>query len=217
MKRKTLINRCFEDAVRTGQIDLQGKDVNEVGDSFESFYDSLRSDTTTEFVLVVDHLERLEEEARLMAEGGKLDLASLLYATWFEHWTNSLLRAVAERERVPEPDIISMLREASLRAKTSWLLRIFGLPRLNPDHRNIALKLSDLRNGFVHYKWKSRSDPDTQEERELQTAIASMPAVIRYLKRYERRIIFGDKKRLIREAAVKRSVEIESRVARTPN
>jgi hypothetical protein len=52
--------------------------------------------------------------------------------------------------------------------------------------------LGELRNRFVHYKWTGLTHD--AESKELANALAAFEKTVDYLRRYERREIFGDRK-----------------------
>jgi hypothetical protein len=73
--------------------------------------------------------------------------------------------------------------------------------KLSPQET--AIRLSEHRNSFVHYKWRGR-DLDAEEETELKELLGAVEKVVRYLGQYERSVIFGGKSKLISDFARKR-------------
>ena len=128
-------------------------------------------------------------------------MAVLLYATWMEHWINSLIVIACMRKRVPSEQVTELLRETSFRGKTTWLISILDKPAIAPSHRNRMLQVLDLRNAFVHYKWRGLSEEALeQQEKAIAISLERLPATVKYLNQYERKHLYHGSKRKVRAA-----------------
>ncbi|WP_448713061.1 hypothetical protein [Microbacterium profundi] len=106
------------------------------------------------FHLVRDHEPTLLEEARRYAREGAYEFSITFYAAFVEHRLNGLLAQRWEDEGRDPDELLCILRSASLARKTSRTWRaIFG-DRLPESLRQRILSLAELRNEFVHYKWR---------------------------------------------------------------
>jgi hypothetical protein len=104
-----------------GHIDLtQSKE--DVWTQLRSFVKSLPDD----FDVVIDHTPKLLQQARTARLEKSYEFAVLMYATWVEHSLNLVLQELALARGISGTYQQLMLREASLRAKTTWLLPLLG-------------------------------------------------------------------------------------------
>jgi hypothetical protein len=208
--RTLILTRTYEAAVRFGAIDPSNKTEEEIAQEFERYYESLAKDNGG-FFIVIDHSRDLLEQARHIAGKGKYTISALFYATWFEHWFNELTSAFGTRIGLNEDEIIQVIKDVPLRAKLTWLLRVFGLKPIHYTHRNAILKMFDLRNGFVHYKWKWRNvDHESQEDKDLEVAVSTIEKTITYLNNYQRKYVFKQRKKVVRKVAKNKATEIEN-------
>lgn len=185
------ICKCLaEDAVRSGLVDPKGK-------SDEQLKLELLECLRDEYLgrvggLVADHTTAILKRARPFCEDRDYYFACLLYATWAEHWLNGLISTGGQRRNLHPDEIVQIIRDTPLRAKLTWLLDLFGLPRIADRHRNALIRLADLRNGFVHYKWQGKDDAATnREEAEIEQAVTKFEATVKYLQAYMARKIFA--------------------------
>ena len=67
--------------------------------------------------------------------------------------------------------------------------------RLNKEHLKKIIKISELRNSFVHYKWKALDESiESQEEKVL----VDIEKTIKYLKNIENKYLMNNTKKRIR-------------------
>jgi hypothetical protein len=88
-----------------------------------------------------------------LTAAGHLVSPIILYATWVEHWLNGILLTRALARKVPYEQAQGLLREASARAKYSWVWTLLDLPPLSLEDLLSLQRLSDTRNQYVQYKW----------------------------------------------------------------
>jgi len=106
-----------------------------------------------EVKIVLDYSRDLRAQARELTAAGQLVSPIILYATWVEHWLNGILLTRSLARKVPYEQAQSLLREASARAKYSWIWTLLDLPPLSREDVLRLQRLSDTRNQYVHYKW----------------------------------------------------------------
>jgi hypothetical protein len=103
--------------------------------------------------IVLGYSSDLRAQARELTAAGHLVSPIILYATWVEHWLNGILLTRALARKVAYEHAQSLLREASARAKYSWVWALLDLPPLGLEDLLRLQRLSDTRNQYVHYKW----------------------------------------------------------------
>jgi len=185
-----------EEFVRHGLIDATGKNIRQIQAEVVSLIE--RVVRAPRLFWTVDFTPHLLREARRLAKQGHTEVAALLYATWFEHWVNNLIGALASRKEFSREDGIQITRETSFRAKTTWVLRLLGFAPIDKRHLNLLQLVYDSRNAFVHYKWKPADVDDELQRKEtkrLEEAIRQVGRTIRYLRLLENRYFFKGKKR----------------------
>jgi hypothetical protein len=106
-----------------------------------------------------------------------------MYATWIEHSLNLILQQVAFAQGLSKAHFQSMIKEASLRAKTTWILPLLGVRPLTEVTVGRVQKLADTRNAFIHYKWGQLSKA---AEADQQRALADAEKVVRTIQRLRR-------------------------------
>ncbi len=90
------------------------------------------------------------------------------------------------------------------KAKHTWLIKLLELPKLNEKHLKAISNISDLRNNFVHYKWKALSDEaDERQRKNYIKSLENINKTIVYLKNYIRRnvtkISYGKSKKILNQ------------------
>jgi len=177
-------------AIEYGQINPKGKTAKALNKEFSRYISRLkRKDNKWDFV--DDHRSSIISEARRFQEAGKPMLACILYAVAIEHWINGLIFVFGERAKLSSEEIEMVIRETNIRAKMTWLSRLLRLPPINDTHIKLIIHLFELRNSYVHYKWKGRSDELAMKQTvDLEKTLSRVGSAIRYLKEYETRHVF---------------------------
>jgi len=188
----------LEEALRQGKIDAKGKDPQVLRPLFVEYLRGALDHKGVRILLRTDHTDNLFREARRFSRSDREEFAILFYATWFEHWANRVIRSLAMKAHFNDDDIIQMIKETPIRGKLGWLLRLFGLPPIRPTHTRRILFLIELRNSFVHYKWKGQDVDDDQEERKTRELLEAIDSSVRYLKRYEQINVLSHTRRKIK-------------------
>jgi hypothetical protein len=145
------------DGLRRGDLCLTGKTHAEIA---KEVCDYVRKWADSDFTLVDDHRPTLLEEARRAATEDRLMIATVLYATFFEHTLNDLVLAGCARSKLDEAIAMRLVRASSVFDKTGDLLADIGLPPFPSETATIIRKIAELRNEFVHYKWIGRRDEE---------------------------------------------------------
>jgi uncharacterized protein YutE (UPF0331/DUF86 family) len=179
-----MMARLAQGFIREGVIDPTGKNDEQLYEEFREAVDKYIRD---DFPYIIDHRSDVLQNARTFKSLKKNDLAILFYALWFEHQLNSITVSLAGRRHVNEKEIESLVRETSYRAKCSWLLRLLGVKPLNASHTNTICKLMELRNAFVHYKWKPKNE---QIDREMETLLEEIEKTVKYVRGIENKHLY---------------------------
>jgi len=154
-----------------------------------------------EFKGVLDHRDDLVSDAERYSREGKLQMALMLYALFFEHTLNQLILRGMRDARRSQNTADAVLRSVNFDGKLSWILDILDMPPLNEAHRKTMARVAQQRNAFVHYKWKEMTwgEASKREREEADELLRSARKAVAYLKRYESRLALRGKKGLIRE------------------
>jgi hypothetical protein len=148
-----LVSAVVRSAVERGEIDIASGSDDEIRMRTQEYIASLL-ETDFEVDVTIDHGSDLLTEARKFRDSGKPEYAIMFYATWVEHWLNGSLVSVGRRLGLEDAEVLRLLYKPILdKAGVSWR-RCFGTPF--PQRARARIKrLSELRNDFVHYKWKA--------------------------------------------------------------
>lgn len=158
----TLLEAAFTGAVEFGHVKVGSASAEDIvvdvlshlgGWSLDSQGDA--SSNSPHFRTVLDHRDDLFENARRAAADGDDSVAIVLYATWFEHSINALLIVALRRTAIPDSLISLIVKKFNWREKISQLWPIVDLEPLSPENLKTANHVMDMRNEFVHYKWKA--------------------------------------------------------------
>lgn len=187
-----MVDLVVDELVATGQIQTKGKTRKQVEREAAPIISRLNR-RQAKIVSMTDYRESLLKGAGIFYRNDELGIACALFATWLEHLLNGMLGLQLKREhRFSEDAVSNVIRSASVDAKITWLLRLSGLPAIAASHVSTIKKLNELRNAFVHYKWKAVDvDSDDPFESELEETLKKFKKSITYLKRYERKHIYG--------------------------
>jgi hypothetical protein len=192
---EVLVQRVVEGAIRSGRLDPLGKTESELRQEAAVLLKQIANDEQAVFEFVIDYTATLLKEARRAHREGHDEIAVILYATWIEHFLNQVVLNGTARKGLPAADGYQMLREINLKSKATWLLPLVGLRRISEAHVNVLVRLSETRNQYVHYKWKGIDEDEPHDAKRLESLIEDAEKTITYLRRYERSVVFGDRKR----------------------
>jgi len=190
---KGIVVNIVKSFIDAGAVDPTGKSKTEI---LKEIRDILAHPYFDEDRAVVDHTEDILSRARTVRMVGEEYIACLFYALWFEHKLNEFVTSLARKAALPEKDIEMLLRETSYRAKASWVLRVFGVKPIDEGHANTITKLMDLRNSFVHYKWKLENEQTT---RELKSILERIEKTVKYVQYFENKYLSRIPRRKVRK------------------
>ncbi len=193
---RELIAMVYEALLADGQINPDGKTEEQIMAKVREA--ALKWSKDRPMMWSTDFRQDLLNRARSFKRRRNNHDAILYYATWFEHWINGVLlrglRSLDERESY------QMIRDVGLRGKFSWLLALVHEKRIPQRHVKTVLHVCDLRNEFVHHKYKLADIDSDDEDKQLKCAQRSAEKTVRYLQRFEEQHFFrGSARTLLRK------------------
>jgi hypothetical protein len=195
-----LAHSIFTTAIEDGRISIEGKSEEELGQEFVKLLSDFLNSPEREILWITDYRTSVLQQARLFHQAKDFKLSCLLYGTWFEHWLNWLIVTAGKRRGLSEDDLTQVIRDTPFRGKLTWMFPLIGLRPLPTNHKNAIFKITDLRNSFVHYKWKGKSgEIDKREDKELEDSLKLIERTVKYLRHYEDKYIFHQKKKVLRQ------------------
>ena len=152
----------------------------------------------------IDHRQDILTRARDFQRRKEFEIAFLFYATWFEHWINSLILHICSTKSIDEETYKMMVRDIGLRTKYIGLPRLAGMPAISAAHIKTVVRISELRNGYVHYKNKPIRIDDLGNDKEgWQQELVGAERAVKYLRDYESRYVYtGHKRRVAKLVSV---------------
>jgi len=127
--RKEVVDSLIHSAIKSGEINVKDKTEDEIKSEIHRIL-RIYSRPTTEFQIITDYRDDLLHEALKFSIADHPDLACLLYATWAEHWINSIISNLGKRKRLDEAEIHLLIRELSFAAKLTIVPIIFDVQRI---------------------------------------------------------------------------------------
>ena len=176
----------LDGAIESGEINPHGKNKAELAAEFALFFDRWAA-SGEELVPIPDHTEDLLRRGRIATADGNFEMAALFYATWAEHWLNWLVRALSTRGKVSEAHLSEIVRTVPLRGKLTWLVALLGGKPIAARHVAQIQSMAELRNAFVHYKWKPCTLRNEREE--VRRIVEAFAPTLRYLNEYRRKFL----------------------------
>lgn len=176
--------------VKIGALSAEGKTREQFMREFLDYFEKEES------LFVIDHTEDILKQARNYRKMERNELACLFYALWLEHSLNGIISLLAGRKDFSEKEIEEIMRDTSYRSKSSWLPRALGGKSFSQAHVNLIVKLMEVRNSFVHYKWKAVNE---QANNEIKVILSKIEKTVKYIRDYERKHILGVSKKKIRQ------------------
>jgi hypothetical protein len=176
------------DLVRFGEVDLTKMTDHELRGRV---YFELREWIASEgpLLLTIDHQGGLLAEARRFGESNKAAYAIVFYATWIEHWFNSMFGWKAAVLGIDVAGSERLMRQPMVdKAGVSW--RLCFNSEFPVDLRKSILRISERRNAFVHYKWRYE-DADSDARAEEENLLLVAESIIVELDELENRLMYG--------------------------
>jgi hypothetical protein len=149
--------------------------------------------------VVTDHCDDLLKKAACAMHADEHRFAILFYATWLEHWVNNVLMSLSVRSGVPEGVAVALVRSCSFHVKIKDVWTSLGAAHLEKAHIRMMTDLMEFRNGFVHYKWQSRSvsDKDAYDQRVEEVAVSAQ-SLVTILEELEDQLLFSGRRKALR-------------------
>lgn len=120
-------DKVFRAAAASGAIEIADRTHTEILNDLIELVENTPADSLFWQITLV-HTDSLVSEARRYRDKGEPLFASLMYATWIEHWVNGVITDLASRNGMSDSIRTSIIRESSIRAKLGWLPRVLGAP-----------------------------------------------------------------------------------------
>lgn len=197
---ESIMRSLLTTAVEEGRLKVEDKSEEEIAQGLIKLLRDFQKNSEREIFWIHDHRTSILKQGRLFFKTGDYQIASLLYGTWFEHWLNWLIITIGKRRGLREDEVSQIIRDIPFRAKLTWIFPLLGLRHLPITHRNAIFKITDLRNSFVHYKWKGKDETaDEREEQELIDSLSNIEKTIKYLHQYENKYVYHRKKKVLQK------------------
>lgn len=174
--------------VRSGRISIEGKSDTDILNETVSILEKIQSSGEVKIKPVIDYREELLKKARDFSLQDDAVSACIFYATWLEHWLNGNISTLAHRASLEDDLVVQIIRDTNIRAKTTWLLHLLGLPMIDKEHITAFTRLSEVRNSIVHYKWKPSQEWEDMDDlnKNSRDVICDIERSILYLQEYEK-------------------------------
>ncbi len=184
---RILFEHMLDGLIASGDIDPRKKTRDQVHREAAALI-TCRFRDEAPLLFAIDYRDDLLANARVFRRKNSLGISCVLYATWMEHLINGIVVIKLTREgRFSALSVLEVIRSVNPAGKLTWLLPLVGLPRLSEGHTAVLKELVELRNSFVHYKWRMVPLDDNKEHIRLGRLLSKIERTVRYLKRYERR------------------------------
>lgn len=181
----SVLDELARGAVANGFIEPK-LDIESRRNKFIDLWPKLRKST----YLTVDHTPTILRYAHECKRAGHDEIAVLLYATVCEQKVNLFVSTSAARAGIRPDQIPQLIRDTNFDARCTWLLQLLKAPAIAPVHLKRMRNLMNLRNEFVHYKWKGEWTYDPPKQKPHPDLLKLLPATFRYLARYERTTVY---------------------------
>jgi hypothetical protein len=181
---RTVLTHIGTQMLVDGELILEGRsDAEIIKDiQMESLSALRQEDDPVNFY--VDHTTDFLKRAEKELEDGRLEMSILLYATYLEHKINYFVWKLSLRKDLGKEDAKQIIRTTNMEDKCTWLLKIFTGEPLDSLTVKRILKISRMRNDFVHYKWESKDDNEAEK---LLGGLSNVDEVLAALDDYEDR------------------------------
>lgn len=188
---EALVVQLLAGFIRDGHINPVGKTGKELIGEVRSFFSEEYED-----IRIIDHTEAILIQARFFRKEGYNEFACVFYATWLEHTLNGFIHSFATQKRLSDKEIANIIRDTSYKSKISWLPVVFGKRPFKESQIKMIVKLMEIRNSFIHYKWQPNN---ANIKKELEEIILNVEKIVKYVRSYESKYVIGLSKRRIKK------------------
>lgn len=178
---RELLACLYEAILGDGHIDPEGKTEDQL--MAEVRQAALKWTKLRPMMWSTDFKQDLLSRARNLKREQRDHEAILYYGTWFEHWINGVL--IRRLHALNDREACQMIRDVGMRGKLTWLLALVHGKRIPLRHIKAVLHVCDLRNEFVHHKYKMFDIDSDHDEKKLKEAHRLAEQSVRYLKKFE--------------------------------
>ncbi|WP_371598550.1 hypothetical protein [Streptomyces sp. NBC_00564] len=201
-----IVDQC----VRRGLVDVEGLSDSEVvgtalldflkeTDANAAIVDGEVAWSDDDVHVLIDHSEGLLGKASEAMRAEEYWFAILFYATWMEHWVNNILMSLSVRSGIPEGVAVTLMRSCGFNLKIKDVWASLGATPIAKAHMRTMTDLMEFRNGFVHYKWQSRSMTDeSARDQRVKEVAQSAQNLVTALESLEDQIIFFGRRNALR-------------------
>jgi hypothetical protein len=193
--RRSFLRGIYEAIIRGGQVDLEGLSDEESDRKLLEYACAHILPKASDMTVVIDHRPEIHEEARRFFSEDKPHFAITFYAMWFEHWINSILDNEIVRLELESGWAQHIIRTSNFGQKVKDIWNLLFTEPLDVEYRHIMMEAANLRNMFVHYKWKA-SNIDEMDwislQHKMRTACIRADAVVDDLIDLENELLFGE-------------------------
>lgn len=172
--RRIVFDKIFRSFVENGIIEVGNRSPSEIIEDFKEAVLEAAEEDPGWPALVVDHRDLLLENAKRAAESGSLEIAITFYALWIEHTVNGNLINGLRRKGYDAEVVDLLLRKLDLETKFTVLWRVAGFRRLSSDNLRLIKHISEARNAFVHYKWRSYDNATTTASESMEVRLRTI-------------------------------------------
>lgn len=196
---KSVTEAFINEAILNLQIDPRGKNEQEINKEIMTYLKYiLNNDIKLEYY--TDHRKSILEESRRFQSLEKYEFSCVFYAIWFEHWINNIVAIFGVKKGLSSNEIIQIIRESSVRSKYSWVPKLLGVPNISTKHITLVLHLFDLRNAFIHFKWKGYlTNEDKRQKEELKNVLQQIGKTVEYFKRFENKWVYHSSRKKVKK------------------
>ena len=106
---------------------------------------------------------------------------------------NYIIQSACYNSEIDRKTTTEIIRNVNIGGKSTWLIKLLGLRPINEKHIKTILKTAELRNAYIHYKWK----PDNSKGKDENEHLKNVKEMVKYLRTYETKIEFQGKKNII--------------------
>ncbi|MEV6300399.1 hypothetical protein AB0M02_13420 [Actinoplanes sp. NPDC051861] len=202
--RRSFFEATFRSWVEDGSIEVGSRTFDELLTDFRRLLQDFVNEPDfeeTEFHPIFDHQEKLLERAVTETNEGDDLIGIMFYATWFEHFINGILIRSLRRAGFAEDIYIPMIRTFNLQTKMASTWKLAGLPEVPAEMIRTLNLVTELRNGFVHYKWSALSpQAEEQQKTRLREATNQVASLVSYFKAVEDQFFWNGREAELIEA-----------------
>jgi hypothetical protein len=194
-----LVKEIVVEALTDYSIDPRGKSKEEIESSVRAYLAWLKSRGRRKILFNFDNRSSILTEARKQRTVLNKELSCTLYAIWFEHWINRLIMIYGNRKKLSGNELYAIIRTSRISDKFTWLAKLLGIPRILRHHITTILQIHELRNTFVHYKWRSKTGKEVEDfDDKLDASLDKVEKVVKYLSTLENKHVYHGSKAKIK-------------------